>query len=89
MNNQHPIKKRHEPLPHDPRNEPIPESDQKGRSKEGAEKEARKEEGVGMKGPGNQLAQDNAVTEDEYGIPTGIPARRNTAGPLASPAPLK
>jgi hypothetical protein len=79
MNSHHPIKKKHGPIPHDPRNEPLPEGDHEGRSREG--KEARLEEGVEMKGserkyPSGENAvgprKESAETEDEYGLPTGI-----------------
>ncbi len=76
METNHPIKKKHEPVPHDPRNEPLPENDQPDRSGERSEKEVRKEAGVGMKkndlpdlnGPRSKTEE----TEDEYGLPTGI-----------------
>ena len=80
MSNEHPIKKAPGTVPHDPRNEPLPETGtEKGnRSAEEAEREARKEEGLDMKGlktsgkKANGPREDNAVTEDEYGMPTGI-----------------
>lgn len=97
MDTKHPIKKKPEPIPHDPRNEPIPVPDTgKGsRSAEEAERKARKEEGVDMKGskdklPNGQEAnkvkeesefkEENVVIEDEYGMPTGIQTGQTTRG---------
>ena len=83
MDTQHPIKKKPDPIPHDPRNEPIPEGkpDSGSRSAEEAERKARKEEGLDMKNPNDQLPSGKETTapdevdmeiEDEYGLPTGI-----------------
>ena len=90
MKDLHPIRKKNTPIPHDPRNEPLPEGDQPDRPKEGAEKDARIEEGVGLKGADHKLptgkpARDERgeqrVTEDEYGLPTGIRTGPTTPAP--------
>lgn len=91
MDTKHPTEKKPEPIPHDPRNEPIPEpkTDKDSRSAEERERKARKEEGVDMKGSQDKLPtgketnarkEENVVTEDEYGMPTGIQTGQTTRG---------
>lgn len=91
MNTQHPIEKKPETIPHDPRNEPLPETDRdKGaRSPEEAERKAREEEGLDMKNQKNAFPtgmeeqgskKENMVIEDEYGMPTGIQTGQTTRG---------
>lgn len=88
MNTHHPIKKKHEPVPHDPRNEPLPEGDKHDRSRDGSERKVRKED-VDMKGSAtqyptgknaNEKGKKTEVTEDEYGLPTGTLEGSTTRG---------
>jgi|GEM_PF-2546409 len=87
MNSQHPIRKKQEPVPHDPRNEPLPESDKEGRSQERTEKKVRND--LDLKGSAtalptgranNKVPKENVETEDEYGLPTGIPIGQTAHG---------
>lgn len=92
MNTAHPKKndkpERHGPIPHDPRDEPLPtgKPDEKNRSREEAEEEARREEGVDMKQKERdipkELSEDavivNPTADDE--LPTGIQTGQTTRG---------
>ena len=84
MDTRHPIEKDPKPVPHDPRNEPLPAENEK-RPTENAEEEARKEEGVGMKGneaymPDGLREQDVIINPTGGDLPTGIQTGQTTRG---------
>lgn len=92
MQTQAPIKEGSETIPHDPRNEPIPEPSQGDdqRTSEKSEKEARQEEGVAMKAKEDirrnndrqapPLSENSVLIKDENILPTGIQTGQTTRG---------
>ncbi len=83
MKSAHPkekdLPKKEKPVPHDPRNEPLPISkpDEDTRSREKAEEKARREEGVDMKQKERdipkELREDAVIVNPTGGdLPTGI-----------------
>ena len=85
MKTAHPKGKDPKTIPHDPRNEPIPEEEEQDEPNEKVEEEARKEAGVDMKqrqdGFPRELRPDQVIVNPTMGeMPTGIQTGQTTRG---------